>query len=83
MASIVGGPGVFFRMLIAGITSMLIMSTMTMAFRFFTGAASGGLDFTGGFLGASPADAYLFYNLAVIAVGILTFFGSLYVLSKE
>jgi hypothetical protein len=83
MAGIVGGPGVFFRVLIAGITSMLIMTTMTMAFRIFTGAATEGVDFTGGFLGASPIDGYLFYNLAVILVGAITFLGSFYVLSKE
>ncbi len=82
MPGITGGPGLFFRVLLAGITSMLVMSTMSIASRFVTGPPDGS-RITGGFLGTAPSDVALLYNAGVLLIGVLTFLGSFYVVSKK
>lgn len=86
MRGLIGGPGFFFRMLIAGVTSMLIMSTMTLAVRFVAGIpeeASITGDFLGNLVGTGPGSFYTAYNFLVMLIGAITFLGSFYVLSKK
>lgn len=86
MRGLIGGPGFFFRMLIAGVTSMLIMSTMTLAVRFVAGipeeaSVTGGI--IGNFIEPTPGSFYTAYNFLVVLIGAITFLGSFYVLSKK
>jgi len=75
-----------FRFLIAAMTAILVVSTMSMAFGFViaesagTGASGGGL--TGGIIQSNTQSALIFLTAEII-VGILTFFGSFYVMSKK
>lgn len=81
-----GNPNVFFRVMIAGLTSMLIMSTMTLAVRFVAGIPEDA-SITGGVLGniaqPRPGSFYPFYNIAVILIGLVTFFGSFVMMSEK
>ncbi len=86
MVSLTSNPGLFFRMLIAGVTSMLIMSTMSMAVRFVAGipeeaSVTGGL--IGNFIEPTPGSFYAAYNFLVVMIGAITFLGSFYVLSRK
>jgi len=86
MAGMTGGSGFFFRIMIAGITSMLIMSTMTVAVRLVAGvpadtSVTGGV--LGNFISPTAGSFYAVYNLTVIIIGVITFIGSFYVLSKK
>ncbi len=86
MRAIIGGSGMLFRFLIAAMTAILVVSTMSMAFGFViaestgTGASSSGL--TGRIIQVTPQSTIVFMTAEII-VGILTFFGSLYVMSKK
>jgi hypothetical protein len=86
MRAIIGGSGLLFRFLIAGMTAILVVSTMSMAIGFVVGPASrtgeGGGGLTGGFIQAAPGATQIFFA-AEILVGIITFLGSFYVLSKR
>jgi len=86
MAAISGSPNVFFRIMIAGLTSMLIMSTMSLAVRFVAGIPEDA-SITGGVLGnivqPGPGSFYSLYNMAVILIGLVTFFGSFMMMSGK
>ena len=78
----IGGPGFLFRFLVAGMTAILIVLVMSTAMTFVAGAATGaGGDLTGGFLNPSPRGAVLIASQ--IAVGIVAFLGSFFVMSKK
>ena len=79
----IGNPGLLFRVMIAGMTAILIMLVMSTAVNLVVGAAVGvGGDLTGGLIQTSPSNAYLLIA-AEIAVGALTFLGSFFVMSKK
>lgn len=86
MRGLLGGPGTLFRFFIAAMTAILVVSTMSMAFSFViaestgTGASADGL--TGRIIQSAPQFDMVFLT-AEILVGIITFFGSLYVMSKK
>lgn len=75
-----------FRLMIAGITAILVSSVMSMAFNFVlaesagTGAPASGM--TGRMIQAG-AQSQIAFMTAEILVGMITFFGSLYVMSKK
>jgi hypothetical protein len=75
-----------FRFLIASMTAILVVSVMSMALNFViaessgTGVPPGGL--TGRLIQTSPQTTLVFMA-AEFLVGLITFFGSLYVLSKK
>ena len=72
-----------FRFMVAGMTAILIVLVMSTAVNLVVGAAGGvGGDLTGGLIQASPSNAYLLIA-AEIAVGVLTFIGSFFVMSKK
>ena len=79
----IGNPGLMFRFVVAGMTAILIVLVMSTAVNLVVGAASGvGGDITGGLIQTSPTNAYLLIG-AEIAVGVLTFIGSFFVMSKK
>ena len=81
-ASIVN-TGLIFRFVVAGMTAILIMLVMSTAVNIVVGAATGsGGKLTGGLIQASAGNSYLLL-IAQIVVGILTFIGSFFVMSKK
>jgi hypothetical protein len=87
MKAIIGGSGLLFRFLIAAITAVLVVSTMSMAMDFVVSAAGGtggepGGVVTGRFIQEAPDVAHV-YLVAEIFVGIVTFIGSFFVLSRK
>ena len=79
------GPAVFFRVMIAGMTSFLVMSVMSMALSVVTGLMivdTGGMQITGSFIMSYPTTAY-FYLFTEITAGIIAFVGSFMVLSRR
>lgn len=80
------GPSTLFRVLIASVTSVLVMSTMSLAVRFIAGVpeeASVTGEFIGNFIQPVPGSFYFAYNFLVVIIGALTFLGSFYVLSRD
>ncbi len=85
MLGIIGGPGLLFRFAIAGMTAILVVSVMSLAVGVVVGTGDGGAvtgGLTGRFLQNAPGTAQV-YIIAEIIVGVLTFLGSLFVLSKK
>ena len=86
MRAIIGGSGMLFRFLIASMTAILVVSVMSMAFSFViaesTGTDASASGLTGRIIQVTPQSTMVFMT-AEILVGILTFFGSLYVMSKK
>jgi hypothetical protein len=79
-------PSTKFRVLIAAVTSVLIMSTMSLAVRFIAGVpaeASVTGELIGSIIQPSPGSFYFAYNFLVVIIGALTFLGSYYVLSRD
>lgn len=75
------GPGLLFRFLVAGMTAVMMVSVLSLASAIATGQAVAG-DATGRFLqDATSAQGLL--TIAQIAVGIITFIGSFFVLSRK
>jgi hypothetical protein len=66
-------------------TAILVVSVMSLAVGVVVGTGDSGAvagDLTGRFVQAAPGTAQAFL-LAEIAVGVLTFLGSMFVLSKK
>ncbi len=86
MRAIIGGPGLLFRFMVAGMTAILVVFVMSMAVNFVVAGSSvagaAGGDLTGSFIQTAPNTAFIFIA-AEIVVGIITFLGSLFVLSKK
>lgn len=85
MKAIAAGRGLFFRFIIAGITSFLVVSVMSMAINFAVVGASGSPatgELTGKLVQAAPGVASIYIGAQVL-VGIITFLGSFHVLSKK
>ncbi len=86
MADSAEGLSTKFRVLVASITSVLVMSTMSLAVRFIAGVpaeASVTGEFIGNFINSTPGSFYFAYNFLVVIIGALTFLGSFYVLSRD
>ncbi|UCD02674.1 MAG: hypothetical protein JSV63_02695 [Candidatus Aenigmatarchaeota archaeon] len=79
-------PSMLFRVLVSGITSILVMTTMSLGVRFVANVppeASVTGELIGNFIQPAPGTFYVAYNFLVVIIGVLTFLGSFYVLSKE
>lgn len=86
MADSSSNPSMLFRVLVSGITSVLIMSIMSLGVRFVAAVppeASVTGELIGNFIQPAPGSFYAAFNLFVAIIGVLTFLGSFYVLSKE
>ena len=78
------GAGFLFRIMLSAMTAFLVMSVMSLAVGHVASDASGGT--TGGITGSViqlASGANYMYFLAQAAVGVITFLGSFYVLSKS
>ena len=79
MRAAMGGPSFLFRFVVASLTAFLIIMVMSLAQSLVVSAAGGA---TGGFLqgGASPTT---FYILLEMAIGLITFIWTFFMLSKR
>jgi hypothetical protein len=85
MKAAMPGAGLLLRFIVSGMTAFFVMAVMSMAVGFVaTGASvSGGAGgLTGSFV-QTPAQALSRFYFVQILAGMMTFFGSLYVLSKK
>lgn len=85
MKALIGGGGLIFRFVVSGITAVLVVSVMSLAIGYLAkspGPGSGTSGLTGSFLSSGPHVTGI-YIVTEILVGIITFLGSYFMMSKS